>query len=227
MPDLAYPNYLTVGADGKAQAVFPGGVQILAGDNVTPPNERRVRWVRASDGALVADAFGAEDAFNDYAYLRALNPDGTHNNAQLNISAGKEGGSLIATVNTGKRSELISQFVPGNPAGLQAQSSFLRMASDSGPIRNPGTKCYAAFSSATGTIAANGSVTLGPFVLDEAPQLFMAVLATMYFGTSTHFLTYAVSWAGLGTPSFSIIVYNTNPSFTASASTVHVVAFYL
>lgn len=75
MPDIT-PTYLRSTSDGKVLAVFPGGVEILAGENyptVTPPDERRVRWVRESDGSLVADLAGARGSFESYfdaaAYL--------------------------------------------------------------------------------------------------------------------------------------------------------------
>lgn len=58
MADTGYPNYLTVGADGTVGAVFPGGVTIPAGTNLTPPDERKIRWLRDTDGALVAQIIG-------------------------------------------------------------------------------------------------------------------------------------------------------------------------
>lgn len=53
------PNFTQVNAQGDTGAIFPGGVQILAGDLNTPRNERQVRWVRESDGALVAQIFAS------------------------------------------------------------------------------------------------------------------------------------------------------------------------
>jgi hypothetical protein len=57
------PNYLTVDpTTGAVGAVFPGGVVIPSVSDPTPHTgpqiARTVRWMRGSDGALVADIYG-------------------------------------------------------------------------------------------------------------------------------------------------------------------------
>lgn len=83
MPDIT-PLYLVTLPSGDVQAVFPGGVQILAGDTVSPPDERKVTWVRQSDGALVASVDAYSIGSNDQATWRLFDPDNpTNRNANL------------------------------------------------------------------------------------------------------------------------------------------------
>lgn len=53
MPN-SQPNYLTIDPSGEVSAEFPGGVTMFASDNVTPPAERSVVWVKESTGGYVA-----------------------------------------------------------------------------------------------------------------------------------------------------------------------------
>jgi hypothetical protein len=46
------------------------GLDLDAGTGLEPPSDRRVRWLRQSDGALVADAYAYEDASFRQAILR-------------------------------------------------------------------------------------------------------------------------------------------------------------
>lgn len=66
-------SFTKVGADGEVSGVFPGGVEIgVNPDSLSPPPTRRIRWVRDSDGALVADIFVVEDPVTQ---ARSVNVD--------------------------------------------------------------------------------------------------------------------------------------------------------
>lgn len=109
MADSGYPNYLTVSPDGSVEGVFPGGIEIKAGVSGTPPNERRVRWVREADGSLVADIF-AMDLGTDSRDLMMRALDGATNanilleakpvsdHAQVTANAIDSGGAVAATL---------------------------------------------------------------------------------------------------------------------------------
>lgn len=65
--DQLTPNYLTVNADGSVGADFSGhvsaqGLDLPAGTSSTPPSQDRVRWLRGSDGSVVADVTAYEVA---------------------------------------------------------------------------------------------------------------------------------------------------------------------
>lgn len=60
------PNNVIVGSDGSISYDFAGhihaqGLDLDAGDDQTPPTERRIRWLRTSDGALVAQEYAYSD----------------------------------------------------------------------------------------------------------------------------------------------------------------------
>lgn len=63
--EVLQPNYLTIDPNtGVVGADFTGvisalGVTLPSGDTLTPPATNRVRWVRQSDGSVLADIFGA------------------------------------------------------------------------------------------------------------------------------------------------------------------------
>lgn len=51
----AVPNYLNTNGSGETGAVFPGGIELLQSVTFnTPVTERRVTWVKESNGALAA-----------------------------------------------------------------------------------------------------------------------------------------------------------------------------
>lgn len=76
MPDGS-PNYLTQNADGSVSALFSGGVKIFAGTTTTPPDTRKVTWVRESSGALVAQikAYDDQSGGNLYTSWDLDDPD--------------------------------------------------------------------------------------------------------------------------------------------------------
>ena len=82
------PNYLTTNSSGEAGAVFPGGVQVTAGTDATPTNERRIRWIRDSDGALIAELFGYKFGGISNLLLTANDPDSAGAQGEIQLSAG-------------------------------------------------------------------------------------------------------------------------------------------
>lgn len=69
-------SYIKISATGEASGVFPGGVEILAGVNATPPDARTVKWVRESNGAFVASvaAWESGGGAESNARLQARDP---------------------------------------------------------------------------------------------------------------------------------------------------------
>ncbi len=100
------PNYLTVDQAGRVGASFAGhvhaqGLDLDAGASSTPPDQDRVRWIRQSDGAVVAQEFGytnpgsatlelggrpAVATDRAYSRLNAYASDGTSVGAQIYAS---------------------------------------------------------------------------------------------------------------------------------------------
>lgn len=59
MPDSLQPNPLSIDAAGN---VLAQGIDLPAGVGDAPPAQSRVRWIRQSDGSVVADALAWADA---------------------------------------------------------------------------------------------------------------------------------------------------------------------
>lgn len=68
--------------DGSLLFDFDGhvharGVDLDAGDTTSPPEDRRVRWLRTSDGAIVADINSYEAGGGRSLVMEVLSPTGT------------------------------------------------------------------------------------------------------------------------------------------------------
>lgn len=107
-PDSVSPAYLTLDAAGNVGADFTGhvkatGLDLEAGTTASPPNDRKVRWLRTSDGAVIAN-------------LAAFNLGG---GSSLNLSAQGPGTDVGSTQIEGTRAANTSDF-----ARVLAQAGF-------------------------------------------------------------------------------------------------------
>lgn len=105
------PNYLTIAADGSTGAVFAGGVQMPeANDSVLPPpNTKSLRWVRASNGAMVANIY-------------ATTHDGSGpQNLVVKSAAAPDPGSISRSGNV----ELWAESGVGSPAVITARAGVI------------------------------------------------------------------------------------------------------
>jgi len=65
--DSMTPTYLTIDSTGRIGADFTGlvhaqGLNLDAGISGTPPSQDRIRWLRTTDGALIVDMLGYNNA---------------------------------------------------------------------------------------------------------------------------------------------------------------------
>lgn len=92
MPDSGYPNYLNVQPDGGIGALFSGGVILDAGVGATPGPDRKITWLRESDGALVAEHKSYMVGTNAELEHNVTSPDlPVGNRAQLHLSVNSAG----------------------------------------------------------------------------------------------------------------------------------------
>lgn len=104
------------------------GLDIVAGDLQTPPTDRRVRWLRASDGVPVAELYGFQinnaQKFTGL-YGDARSPDGTYAECRLAGLAGADGdGAALFYV----------QHLRGNAAATRIFASVDGAAGGANPI---------------------------------------------------------------------------------------------
>lgn len=88
MTDTLQPNVLTVDAQGRIGASFTGhvaaaGVDLIAGITPAPPSDRQVRWLRQSDGSVVATVYGFESGGVDGTFLQSMALGGNQATAGL------------------------------------------------------------------------------------------------------------------------------------------------
>lgn len=72
--DSYSPAFLTVAPDGSIGFDFTGhihaqGLDLDSGANVTPPTDRRIRWLRTVDGSLAAEIYGYNNTNDNGALL--------------------------------------------------------------------------------------------------------------------------------------------------------------
>lgn len=102
-----FPGQLIQEADGSFGINVTGhihaqGLDIDAGTTLTPPNQQRVRWLRTSDGAVVADLTAWKVGAGDVLQVEARAVD-VGDNAQLLLLATDKNGSqdFIQAINFG------------------------------------------------------------------------------------------------------------------------------
>lgn len=105
---MAQPGYsptpgMVVNADGSIEYDFDGrirarGLDLTAGTGAlsTSPLDRRVRWLRASDGAAVAELYGREVAGGGNLQLSSVDPSNL-NRAVLALTSTPAEHSIVAT----------------------------------------------------------------------------------------------------------------------------------
>jgi hypothetical protein len=101
MGDAMNPTFLTVAPDGTVTYDFSGhvhatlGFDIDAGTSSTPSDSSRLRWLRTSDGALVADLYAynlpAAGSGNSGLVLDASDPDALGSFVRLQARPGGAG----------------------------------------------------------------------------------------------------------------------------------------
>jgi hypothetical protein len=134
----------TIAPDGTVTYDFDAhllarGVDITAGLSFDPPTDRRVRWLRATDGALVADIYGTDDgsghregvfmargrtAIAADAEIVARNEDNTAETAVFRTWAG---GGMVPRAET-----LAGATAQATVLDANDQSAFLRWITPSG-----------------------------------------------------------------------------------------------
>ncbi|HET7047858.1 MAG TPA: hypothetical protein VFI54_06260 [Solirubrobacteraceae bacterium] len=91
------PNTYTVDANGNVSVT---GINIPAGTSTTPPSQDRIRWLRQSDGAVVAEIIGFSSGGAEVVAVRAdaLAPGDT-SQSLLDVldDQGTEQGNIVVT----------------------------------------------------------------------------------------------------------------------------------
>jgi hypothetical protein len=94
------------------------GLDLDAGDTSTPPNDRRVRWLRTTDGAVVAQIYSYDNVSFTETIVRGLAPDGSHASA-LAATYDKAAGLSLVQALSGSAQRVIvddlgqSDFIQG------------------------------------------------------------------------------------------------------------------
>ena len=87
MSDTGYPEVVGIDAAGN---IIAQGLDLQASGSSTPPNQDRIRWLRPSDNADVADIYALDIAGVVQLYLQAyLNPPDTEADIIISAGAGK------------------------------------------------------------------------------------------------------------------------------------------
>jgi hypothetical protein len=166
---LSVSGGTTVDAQGNVTYDFAGhvkafGVDLPAGDNATPPDDRKLRWLRNSDGAVVAIEYGysAGGVFNELIETVFADPGG---GSAAALSAARNaadgGGSAGIAANAGPGAGAMS-------VTAQALPGLTRVVIDSA-----GKSDYVQlFDATTGGARTNGRLKWG-----LVPSFFTAVAA--------------------------------------------------
>lgn len=133
---VSVPNYLTTNAAGDVVALFPGGVQIFSSVSVTPPDDRTVRWVHESDGALTARissrALGSDEST---LTLETVGPHGSEH-AEIILDAHEslpqQNTGLYVTTSAG---EAVAPFGPLYLCTGAWRSDWMQLLVQGGPGR--------------------------------------------------------------------------------------------
>lgn len=96
------PDQMGLTDEFDGEIIASGGVRINAAIGATPPDERKVRWVRQSDGALIADVAGFDIG----------------NGARVEVYANRDG------IKDDGQAFLIGESGDGGVAGLEVASFF-------------------------------------------------------------------------------------------------------
>lgn len=133
--------------DGSA---LSEGLEIAAGETDTPPDERRVRWIRTIDGALVADIQAYHDTFTNSDVVGMSAYEAETGDAPIDVflasiaASGSAGASLVTRLgavaaDTGVYTRVLTGLVTPktvqrwltrmpNPSATQPESDYLQNA---------------------------------------------------------------------------------------------------
>lgn len=206
MADTYAPGNMTVAADGSVLFDFAGhvhaqGLDLDAGTTTTPPDDDRIRWLRASDGALVADdtaydAAGSRErtsrAVGDAvtaarATLLAEGPGGearltalAQPGGLLSVDAQAQGGGLRTLIDSANASSFPTLYDGGLPAAADR-----RYASGVAVVTWPGGSAQSDLAAgiAHGLGATPGQILLGP--AGDLNAFFVPVYSTLNYGAAT------------------------------------------
>lgn len=103
MADSMVPSYLTVDGQGRVTAEFEGhvsaaGLDLLAGTTISPPDDRKVRWLREADGALVAELAAYETAASRQWSALVKSPGGVAGTDPVSLSLGRRADANEASI---------------------------------------------------------------------------------------------------------------------------------
>lgn len=136
MGDTAQQTLLKVGPDGRASYDFEGhisavGLDLLAADLEFPPEDRKVRWLRESDGSVVAEINSRSWSRGDDCNLIARDPDDP---ADRYAELGLQATPLLAVDPTTPRSSVAvsakydADFGAATIVNSRGESTFLRQS---------------------------------------------------------------------------------------------------
>jgi hypothetical protein len=185
------------------------GVDLDAGTTTSPPSDSRVRWLRASDGALLADLFGYEGPAGAGAAVNGYQPVGVR---QAQLQAAYDSVNGVAKV----------QASAYNPPGAQdrtiiddrGRSHFVQLT---GPAA---WYVEGYFVSVPVTLTGGASAQLGPFTLGRPYTANAAVFGGLSgsFANNTRTISWSYSW--IDNSQFYVELFNTWLNGTASGAWV-------
>lgn len=157
MSDRIFPDAgQKIDAQGRVSYDFAGhisaaGIDLLAGDDASPPNDRRVRWLNEATGAVVADLLGYSDLGAVHsshtvlgAYAPTTDPDqrATVSVAAHDGAANPQAGIIAEDRNDAPDGSKVTAFAGAFARTIVnelGQSSFLELATIAGRKINIGT----------------------------------------------------------------------------------------
>lgn len=125
--------------DGSVVFEFAGhisaeGVDLLAGTTASPPDDRRIRWLREADGSLVASMYGYETASTDAAIVSAGDDNGvvprTATAGMQAVNNGTHIAVITATAAQGGLAEARARA--SDPSGVVTANSTRKIIDENG-----------------------------------------------------------------------------------------------
>lgn len=209
MPDTGYPNVFTVAPDGGITADFTGhihaqGLDLDAGSDPNPAADHRVRWLRASDGAVLAQLLAYPNALSLEAQAPAF---GEASSAQLvaRTDTGAPGALLNVRTDTSPLTSAVEAFA--DPYGGLVLTVVDQDGASSFPqLPIPGRVLIdGPYFQGITALAAGADTTLGPFSL-AAPYGSWGIVQGAFTGGDGHLCQWRYDWLDAST--FEVIVHN-------------------
>jgi hypothetical protein len=117
-----------VGADYSGHVFARGGLDLVLGDFASPPEDRKIRWLRSSDNVPVADIRAWSSAVGQNESLveiTALDKDTPNHSAVLQVNSGGDGSVPLIQVAAALQNKIIitssglSDYVQRNALGAE------------------------------------------------------------------------------------------------------------